>query len=166
MGDNGQRDRDNDGPSLGRYMETRLNLLNEAVHGIEKRLEEKITEADRRYEQRFDAQMEAIHKADSAQEKRFESVNEFRKLVDGIVKELISRVEVDHLFESLVEKVNSTNSRVEAAEKRLNLGQGMQEGGKANADERRESFNSMWAVVGSIAAIIVALLSLFLRNGP
>lgn len=86
-----------------------------------------INEKDRRYEQRFqdqqkavetalvaqekavnaalDAQKTAVAKAESATEKRFESVNEFRGTLDNQQRTLIPRSEVAVIVEGLNEKV-------------------------------------------------------------
>lgn len=75
-----------------------------------------INERDRQYGQRFDAQekavaaalaaaKEAVVKAEAASDKRFESVNEFRKTLTDQTGTFIPRTEAEVKFKSLEEKV-------------------------------------------------------------
>lgn len=82
-------------------MATRLTV--EALHAL-------FLEADRRYEQRFAAQEQAVAaalasqekavaKAEAASERRFEGVNEFRGALTDQANRMATRVEVDRLDE-------------------------------------------------------------------
>lgn len=98
------------GPTLETYVETRLNLLIEQLKAIENRLDEKIKEADIRYEQRFRAQMEAISKSDIASEKRFEGVNEFRKALTDQTQTFVPRVESNQRTDALEVRLNKVEA--------------------------------------------------------
>jgi len=73
-------------------------------------------ERDRRYEQRFMAQQEAVTaaldsakeavvKAETATEKRFEGVNEFRAQLADQARELMPRKETEGLFQGMADRV-------------------------------------------------------------
>lgn len=59
-----------------------------------------------RLNSRFDAQNEAIKKAETAIEKRFDSVNEFRAVLANQQSMYITKIEVEAKFKSIEEKVN------------------------------------------------------------
>lgn len=60
-----------------------------------------LVEKDKRDEQRFKAMETAILKAETAVEKRFESVNEFRQTLSDQTNSFVSRVEFNALKERL-----------------------------------------------------------------
>lgn len=108
-----------DGPSLETYVETRFNLLTKAMN-------EAFEAADMRYQQRFDAQSdalraallvvkEAVVKAESATEKRFESVNEFRQTLTDQASTFMPRKESEALYRSITDKLDA----IEKAQDRL-----------------------------------------------
>ena len=81
-------------------------------------------EMDQRYQQRFAAQesavrsaltsaKEATQKAEVANEKRFESVNEFRATLADQAGRFVTRTEVEQLFRSLDDKVDTVTGRLE-----------------------------------------------------
>ena len=85
---------------------------------IKEHFEAILAEKDKRYEQRFDAQekavnsaltaaKEAVAKAEIAAEKRFDSVNEFRKTLSDQTGTFIPRPEYTQRLDSIDEKINS-----------------------------------------------------------
>lgn len=103
-------------------------------------------ETDRRYEQRFVAQeraveaaltsaKEAVLKAETASEKRFEGVNEFRATLADQAATLISRTEVEQVIKALDEKVDAVTGRMD------------------RLDGRSGGLNSSWGyLIGGIMA--------------
>src|ERR1700690_162736 len=85
---------------------------------------------------RFDAQQKAVDaalasadravlKAEVASDKRFESVNEFRKTLSDETATFLTRTEYEHEHKALDEKVTELQNRVAASESRsLGLAQG------------------------------------------
>jgi hypothetical protein len=126
-----------------------------------KAIRDLLSEMDRRYEQRFIAQQEAIQaallaqkeavnaaltaadralsKAELASEKRFEGVNEFRAALSDQARELMPRGEAQTLISSLSAKVNDLTDRFNRSE------------GKGTGKDQS------WAVV---IAVISALLGI------
>lgn len=85
-------------------------------------LNDKLDERDRRYSERFDAQEganrlaldaaeKAVLKAETAAERRFEGVNEFRQTLSDQAATFITRKEV----EALLSGVNQTLGRLDTA---------------------------------------------------
>lgn len=126
------------GPTLEQYVETRLNLLTEAIDAqaeantaailaLKMATEAAALASDLRYQQRFtaqsdalsaafaaakeavaaarDAQDRAVLKAEVAADKRFESVNEFRKTLDDQQRTLMPRAESDRAMQGLSDKL-------------------------------------------------------------
>jgi vacuolar-type H+-ATPase subunit E/Vma4 len=84
---------------------------------------ELLTERDRRYEQQFEAireataaalasAKEAVAKAESANERRFESVNEFRAQLNDMIASLISKDVAEARFKALETMVRDVNDRL------------------------------------------------------
>jgi len=128
-----------DGPTLEQYVETRLNLLTEALKTSQ-------VATDLRYQQRFEAQSEAltaafssqqtamktafdvaekavnaalaaadraVSKAELASDKRFEGVNEFRATLADQQRTLIPRAEVVVMHNAIADKVNELVKRMD-----------------------------------------------------
>jgi phosphopantetheinyl transferase (holo-ACP synthase) len=85
---------------------------------IKEHFEAILVEKDKRYEQRFNDQekavsaaltaaKEAVVKAETAAEKRFDSVNEFRKTLSDQTSTFIPRPEYTQRLNSMDEKINS-----------------------------------------------------------
>lgn len=62
-------------------------------------------ERDKRYAARFDAIERSTHKAETALERRFESVNEFRAQMADMQETLARRAEVDLRFDGIEKRV-------------------------------------------------------------
>ena len=107
-----------DGPSLQDYVETRLNLLTEQIKNMGNRFDEQLREADVHYEQRFRAQIEATSKADTASERRFESVNEFRKTLTDQTLTFVTRNEYGGAHASLSDRLGKIENSLTAIESR------------------------------------------------
>jgi len=114
-------------------------------------------ERDRRYEQRFLAQQEAVTsalesakeavaKAETATEKRFEGVNEFRAQLADQARELMPRKETEGLFAGIAE-------RVLVLEKKSDL----QAGSSAGQAATIAIIISMVVIVATIIGAVIAL---------
>lgn len=100
-----------------------LSLVQQMVIGI-------LDERDRRYQERFEAQQQALGKVEQATEKRFESVNEFRKAMGDRDILYMPRAEAMSQYTSILEKIDgharedlgthsAMNQRIEAVGKRV-----------------------------------------------
>ena len=116
-------------------------------------------ERDRRYEERFKAMDEktglaltssekAVAKAETATEKRFDAVNEFRGQLKDQAATLMPRAEADAKFASM-------NKEIEELKKSANTAQG-----------RSGGFNAAWGIALSLAVIGISLIGLLLRVKP
>jgi hypothetical protein len=116
-------------------------------------------ERDRRYEERFKAMDEktglaltssekAVAKAETATEKRFDAVNEFRGQLKDQAATLMPRAEADAKFASM-------NKEIEELKKSANTAQG-----------RSGGFNAAWGIAVSILLLAIAIVGLILRAKP
>ncbi len=125
-----------------------------------------ISEYDKRYEQRFQAEQlalkdalvaqekavtaaliaadRAVSKAETATEKRFESVNEFRSALADQAASLLSRVEYSVQYQSIVERLN-----------KLEEAQNVMRGLRENAKDVGASH--MW-LIGLVVSVVAALV--------
>jgi hypothetical protein len=119
---------------------------------LREHLEALINAHDRRYEQRFgdqatavqaalNAAKEAVLKAETAAEKRFESVNEFRETLDDQQRTLIPRAEAEL-------RMNAIAARVDEVAKVVDAGRSARAGGR-----------EMWAYVVGGIGLLFGILS-------
>lgn len=66
-------------------------------------------ERDIRYAQRFDAQQEAIAKAEESNEKRFQNTNEWRQTINDRDQKFMPRMEYDRAHEELEKRLSLAN---------------------------------------------------------
>lgn len=133
------------------------------VDTLKAHLERLLDEADKRNQQRFDAQKEAINtamtasekaigaamaaakeavlKAEAANERRFELLNEFRGALRDQTASFIPRAEANVRIETIEDKLA-------AAEKRLDTQAG-----------RSSGVGSTWAVIAAVAALLLAAIA-------
>lgn len=98
-----------------------------SVENLREYLDIRLKEKDLRDQQRFDAQSlaissalqaakEAVNKAEAANERRFEGVNEFRATLGDYQARLLPRAEYDTAHQAMEDKINTLSSRVDKAE--------------------------------------------------
>lgn len=75
-------------------------------------------ERDKRYAARFDAIEKSTHKSETALERRFESVNEFRAQMADMQDTLARRTEVDLRFDAVEKRVTDLATIVTSAKGR------------------------------------------------
>jgi hypothetical protein len=120
-------------------------------------------ERDRRYEDRFTAMDEktslaltssekAVTKAETATEKRFDSVNEFRGSLKDQAATLLPRVEADTRFHTLDSKLEDLKADIANLRESRSGGEGKDKAGQHNM-----------ATTLSIAALLIALAALIFR---
>ena len=100
----------------------------------------------------------AVAKAETANEKRFENVNEFRAALSDQTATLLTRTEYETAHEAVVEKINISLDRISALElrltSRLDIGEGSTSGQFLARTERRLDLGQLIAVVAVIVAVI------------
>jgi hypothetical protein len=101
----------------------------------------------------FTASEKAISKAETASEKRFESVNEFRQTLTDQAATFMQRAQVETLLGNLNEKLNLLTARVER-------GEGIGDGSARTKAESTTQNN--WAV-GLVVAVAVSLVEILLH---
>lgn len=187
-----------DGPTLETYVETRFNLLMESVKeqmlerdtaflafaesqkAMAKALkiasEAAVAATDLRYQQRFEAQSDAlaaafaaakeavqaamaaadraISKAELASDKRFEALNELRKMLNDMVGNLMPRVEAEQRFKTITEKIDANIKRIDTITGQALTVAGEATGGRRSHDDAR----GLWALWISVAAVVLALI--------
>lgn len=180
------------GPSLETYIETRFNLLTEAIKDAAgtqssalgssiEAMKQALAAADLRYQQRFDAQAEALAaafsaakeavsaalagadravlKAELAADKRFEALNELRQMLNDTIKILMTRQEVTQMVGAVAEKIDAAGKRTDALEARLNVATGEQSGNRRTKDDTRAYVAlgvSLVIVIIAIATFVIA----------
>lgn len=178
--------RDEERMSVKDYLETRLNLITEKMKDAEMLQREALgalaessraaaQAADLRYQQRFEAQSDAltaalqaakeavqaaqaaadraVAKAEAAADKRFEALNELRQMLNDIVATMLTRNEAKQQFEAVAEKIDAVSSHNGRLEGRLDTMQGVDSGSRAMKQETK-------ALIGMGITILLALLAL------
>jgi len=95
----------------------------------------------------FDAANAAVTKAEIANEKHFQSVNEFRATLSDQQRTLLPRPEADQRFASLSEKIDMLQKHRERLD-------GQVEGGRTTKDDSRAT----WAIVIAVAGVVVSVV--------
>ncbi len=112
------------GPSLREYAEVRFNLLQEIIEKQARRYDEVLSERDTRYQQRFDATEKyvsagflsaekAITKAETATEKRFEGVNEFRAQLSDQQRTFMPRGEQERMQSAISDRITALEKQID-----------------------------------------------------
>ena len=92
--------------TLREYLESQLKNLRDDVEQTRMDILARIEAADLRYDQRFHAAEQAVFKAETASEKRFEGVNEFRATLGDQQRTLMPRAESEFMHRAHDEKLN------------------------------------------------------------
>ncbi len=108
-------------------------------------------------------QTQAVIKAEVANEKRFDSVNEFRSTLSDQQRLLIPRAEVEVIIRALSDKIDRNVDGLRDLNNRVAMLQ-------AESGGERHGMQSGWGyaagVVGMIVAAVTIVISLVLRKGP
>ena len=143
-----------------------VDTLRAHIHGL-------LAEMDLRYQQRFDAQQvaigdariaaekavqaalsaakEAVNKAEDSNQRRFESVNEFRSTLSDQAQQFVSRAEITALLGGLTDRIDTLDKKYDdrsvanakAIDRILARGQGVS-----------ASLGAIVAGIGALAAVI------------
>lgn len=185
---------DSDGPSLQQYVETRFNLLTESLKDLAasqsgalgsaiEALKAALVAADLRYQQRFEAQSEAltaalqtakeavqtaqanadraVAKAEMAADKRFEALNELRQVVNDVMTLMMPKAEATTRFDAVGEKIDALAKRIDEVNNRFNLMAGEDTGNRRMKDDTKNYF----AIVIAIVVALLALATFYMRFG-
>lgn len=134
-----------------------VDTLKEHLESVISDLRQIMDERDRRYESRFTAMdektglaltssKEAVAKAETATEKRFDAVNEFRGTLSDQATNLMPRGEANAKFAALEEKFSALRDDV-------TRGAGAGLGGKAVKDESRANLALMVSMVAGVVGL-------------
>jgi len=106
----------------------------------------------------------ATAKAELAAERRFESVNEFRKALTDQTATFIPRGEYDAANAAVADRVNANADRVAALElrltSRLDRGEGSEAGAAGQRGEQRLNLSQVIAGIATIVAVVTLVLYL------
>lgn len=126
--------------------ETERQVSGWTVDTLKEYTQQRFSDQDKAVQAALLAAKEAVLKAETASEKRFESVNEFRGQLADQTATLIPRAEADSRFSALSEKVTDLTDRINKTE-----------GAKAGSDVTIGKIYAAIGVVGAILGIIVLL---------
>jgi len=135
------------------------------------RVEVLLDERDRRYEERFKASDDktslalassekAISKAETATEKRFDNVNEFRETLKDQAANLITRAEVSTKFESYDDKLSSMQKEIQILRETNRLGEGRKEQSQETKKDTQWSVGVIIAVIFSSMGFLLSAIGL------
>lgn len=111
----------------------------------------------------LDAANTAIQKSETATERRFEGVNEFRQQLGDQAQTFMPRKESDVRMEAISEKIEKNNAQLIAMQlqvnSRLDLTQGASSGGREAVQDKRAGNAAVMAAVGFGISILLALIT-------
>ena len=128
-------------------------------------IKSRIDEMDRRYTERFEGHAAALHKAETALERRFESVNEMRAMLTDRDKSYMPRAESDTRYASMTAKIDdhdkqdvishaAINARIDGITRRIDLREGELLGGKDSKGDARANIAIVISIVGAMFLLV------------
>jgi hypothetical protein len=118
------------------------------VDANDKRYEEQFAALREKFEAAINAADRAVTKAETAAEKRFEGVNEFRNTLSDQQRTLMPRAETEIRFKALEEKLDRVQDALAA---RQNQGEG---------------FGSGWKAAATVLALFITALAIYAALKP
>ncbi len=138
----------------GRWTPELLFIHFNALHGLDKeKVEAALASADKAVQAALAAAEKAVLKAESAADRRFDSVNELRGMVQDILSTTMPRGEAESRIAQGAEKVDVLASRMDRMEASV-------AGAQSQKVERRTQQSSTQASIGTIFGAIAAVVTL------
>jgi hypothetical protein len=131
--------------------ETECQVSGWTVDTLKEHMEQRFRDSDRAVQAALLAAKEAVLKAETATEKRFEATNEFRGQLADQTATLIPRAEASTRFDALSEKLSDVNDR-------LNKIDGVQQGAALTAGR---VYAAIGAAVAIIGLVVIAANAIF-----
>lgn len=127
----------------------------------------RMEDADRAIQSALASAEKAKDKADSALEKRFEAVNEFRQALTDQTATFLTRKEYDAAHQALVDRVTVNAASMAALElrltSRLDRGEGTQTGASTQRGESRANIGN-YIAFGLLAVTLVTFILLYVAK--
>ena len=135
-------------------------------------IDKMLAAADRRYEERFRGQQQALEKYEESVKTRFINVNELRGALSDATSTYMPRIESEARFESIITKIETTskedsaargamNQRIESLARRLDIREGETIGSKETRGESRAAWTTALAVMTVLALVAGVLVGHF-----
>jgi hypothetical protein len=140
-------------------LEAKLNALRELVDERDHRYEDRFTAMDEKTGLALTSSKEAVAKAETATEKRFDSVNEFRKTLADQASGFMPRQEYTSNHTALQEKMEAMKQGLDKEIASLRESRSQGEG-------KSSGFSASWGIAVSITVLAIALIGLLLRVKP
>jgi hypothetical protein len=129
-------------------IETSVSGLREVLDERDERYKQRAASQDKAVASALETSEKAIIKAESATEKRFDSVNEFRATLADQATRLMPRVEYSVQHEAMVEKVQFVEARLAEVQKELSAIQ-------ARGGGLKEAYGYVIALISVVMAGLV-----------
>ena len=142
-------------------------LLETRIGSLDRILSRRMDDAGKAIDAALVSAEKAVTKAETASERRFDSVNEFRKALSDQTATFIPRAEYDTAHASLSDRVTANADRMAALElrltSRLDLGQGADTGTASAHNEQRLNTSQVIAALATLAAVVTLVLYIVKR---
>jgi DNA anti-recombination protein RmuC len=145
-------------PAFGSSSATDVSLreyLVAKIDAVEKRSDERFEEMKAAVATAFSESQKAITKAETATEKRFEAVNEFRQTLSDQAAAFITRDTLNSLTEKLEASISRNRQDLNELSKRIDLRQGELAGSKTTTG----TFLAIGGLALTVVIVLIALLT-------
>lgn len=115
------------------------------LESLKEHFEARLNEWDKRLDQRFESQEKAIHTANTANEKRLDSVNEFRGQLKDQSGDFMRKVQADERFTAIEARMKIME---DAALKIVGKGTGSQQ---------------LWVIILAVVGLVAGLIGIAAR---
>jgi hypothetical protein len=125
-------------------------------------------DADKAIQAALASAEKAVAKAETASERRFEGVNEFRRTLSDQSATFLPRTEYDAAHTALVDRVNANSERMAALElrltSRLDRGEGSDVGAAGQRTEQRLNTGSLVGIAGTVLALVAIAVTIIIAT--
>jgi hypothetical protein len=146
----------------GWTVDTLREYLIQRITDQDRALSRRMDDADKAIQAALASAEKAVAKAETANERRFEGVNEFRTALSDQTATFIPRAEYDAAHDALTDRVNANADRVAALElritSRLDLGEGTDKGAATARTDQRLNVSAVIAAIATLAAVLGFIL--------
>jgi hypothetical protein len=116
-------------------------------------LTQQINAVERRTEQRFESMKQAVDLALQANERRFDSVNEFRATLSDQASHFVTRDTLEALSEKLQSSIDRNAEDLNKLSRRVDLREGQEAGSRLTAGKLYAAIGAAIAVLGLVIVV-------------
>jgi t-SNARE complex subunit (syntaxin) len=149
---------DHDAPGQWTVDTVRI-LLTQMVFDLDRRTTRRMDDADKAIQAALAAAEKAVLRAEEANEKRFQGVNEFRAQQQDLIQTFLPRGEYVSAHTAVLDRINALTERISALDLRISSGEGQDVGTKQALAEASRATNTRIAILGTVLTVVFIVVT-------